>query len=38
MLHSNNPIIQHKVGLLNLAEELGNDLQDDGMREKLTSF
>lgn len=24
MLHSNNPIIKHKVGLLNLAEELGN--------------
>jgi hypothetical protein len=24
MLHSNNPIIKHKAGLLNLAEELGN--------------
>ena len=24
MLHSNNPIIKHKTGLLNLAEELGN--------------
>lgn len=24
MLHSNNPIIKHKVGLLNLAEELNN--------------
>lgn len=24
MLYSNNPIIKHKVGLLNLAEELGN--------------
>ena len=24
MLHSNNPIIKHKIGLLNLAEELGN--------------
>ena len=24
MLHSNNPIINHKTGLLNLAEELGN--------------
>ena len=24
MLHTNNPIIKHKVGLLNLAEELGN--------------
>lgn len=24
MLHSNEPIIKHKVGLLNLAEELGN--------------
>ena len=23
MLHTNNPIIKHKVGLLNLAEELG---------------
>lgn len=35
MLHTNNPIIKHKVGLLNLAEELGNVskackmLQDD---------
>ncbi|QTL36463.1 IS481 family transposase [Pseudoalteromonas viridis] len=24
MLHTNNPIIKHKAGLLNLAEELGN--------------
>ncbi len=24
MIHSNNPIIKHKAGLLNLAEELGN--------------
>jgi transposase InsO family protein len=24
MMHSNNPIIKHKTGLLNLAEELGN--------------
>jgi transposase InsO family protein len=24
MLHTSNPIIKHKVGLLNLAEELGN--------------
>lgn len=24
MMHSNNPIIKHKAGLLNLAEELGN--------------
>ncbi|MFT5731183.1 MAG: ACT domain-containing protein [Desulforhopalus sp.] len=24
LLHSNNPIIKHKTGLLNLAEELGN--------------
>ena len=24
MLHTNNPVIKHKVGLLNLAEELGN--------------
>ena len=24
MLHSNNPIIKHKAGLLNLAEELNN--------------
>lgn len=24
MIHSNNPIIKHKTGLLNLAEELGN--------------
>lgn len=24
MIHTNNPIIKHKVGLLNLAEELGN--------------
>ncbi len=24
MLHSNNPIIKQKTGLLNLAEELGN--------------
>ena len=24
MLHTNNPIIKHKTGLLNLAEELGN--------------
>jgi transposase InsO family protein len=24
MFHSNNPIIKHKTGLLNLAEELGN--------------
>lgn len=27
MLHSNNPIIKHKTGLLNLAEELGNVAQ-----------
>jgi len=24
MLHTNNPIINHKAGLLNLAEELNN--------------
>ena len=24
MLHTNNPIIKHKAGLINLAEELGN--------------
>ena len=24
MLDTNNPLIKHKVGLLNLAEELGN--------------
>jgi len=24
MLHTNNPIIKHKAGLLNLAEELNN--------------
>jgi hypothetical protein len=24
MLHTANPIIKHKAGLLNLAEELGN--------------
>ena len=24
MLHTNNPIIKHKAGLLNLAEKLGN--------------
>ena len=24
MIHTNNSIIKHKVGLLNLAEELGN--------------
>lgn len=24
MIHTNNPIIKHKAGLLNLAEELGN--------------
>lgn len=24
MLHTNNPIIKHKAGLLNLVEELGN--------------
>ncbi len=24
MLHTNNPILKHKAGLLNLAEELGN--------------
>lgn len=24
MLHTNNPIIKHKIGLLNLAEELSN--------------
>jgi hypothetical protein len=24
MLHTNDQIIKHKVGLLNLAEELGN--------------
>ena len=24
MLHSNEKVIKHKVGLLNLAEELGN--------------
>ena len=27
MLHTNNPVIKHKVGLLNLAEELGNITQ-----------
>lgn len=24
MLHTSNPIIKHKAGLLNLSEELGN--------------
>ena len=24
MIHTNNPIIKHKAGLLNLAKELGN--------------
>ena len=24
MIHTTNPIIKHKVGLLNLAKELGN--------------
>ncbi len=24
MLHTSNPIIKHKAGLLNLVEELGN--------------
>ncbi len=24
MFHTSNPIIKHKAGLLNLAEELGN--------------
>lgn len=24
MIHTNNPIIKHKVDLLNLAEKLGN--------------
>lgn len=24
ILHTNNPIIKHKTGLLNLADELGN--------------
>ncbi len=24
MLHTNNPVIKHKTGLLNLAEEFGN--------------
>ena len=24
MIHSNNPVIKHKAGLLNLAEELNN--------------
>lgn len=24
MIHTNNPIIKHKAGLVNLAEELGN--------------
>ena len=24
MIHTNNPVIKHKAGLLNLAEELGN--------------
>lgn len=24
MIHTNNPIVKHKMGLLNLAEELGN--------------
>ncbi|REL26433.1 IS481 family transposase [Thalassotalea euphylliae] len=27
MIHTNNPVIKHKVGLLNLAEELGNITQ-----------
>jgi len=27
MLHTNNPIIKHKTGLLNLAEELNNVLR-----------
>lgn len=28
MLHTNNPIIKHKSGLLNLAEELSNVSQE----------
>ncbi len=24
MFHTDNPVIKHKAGLLNLAEELGN--------------
>lgn len=24
MFYSNNPLIKHKIGLLNLAEDLGN--------------
>lgn len=24
MIHTNNPIVKHKAGLLNLAQELGN--------------
>jgi len=31
MIHTNNPIIKHKVGLLNLAEERGNVCQACGM-------
>ncbi|MBK7354209.1 MAG: hypothetical protein IPJ05_12445 [Nitrosomonas sp.] len=37
MLHTNNPIIKHKAGLLNLAEELQNiskSLQDNGSFER----
>ncbi|MEN2925542.1 hypothetical protein FHPHGOJG_02562 [Mannheimia haemolytica] len=32
MFYSNNPLIKHKTGLLNLAEELGNisSLQSNG--------
>jgi hypothetical protein len=26
MLHTTNPLIKHKTGLLNLAEELSSDL------------
>ncbi|MEC9995347.1 hypothetical protein RCU16_03560 [Escherichia coli] len=40
MLHTNNPIIKHKVGLLNLAEELGNvskACKIMGNRRKLTA-
>ncbi len=28
MMHTNNPIVKHKAGLLNLAEELGHVFRD----------
>ncbi|CAH2564714.1 hypothetical protein CNRVC190247_02036 [Vibrio cholerae] len=36
MLHTSNPIIKHKAGLLNLAEELGNVSKAHGNRMNIT--